>query len=73
MLPIGTSPNQTVTIRAKDFGKVVPIRVVLTPDNGSSVSYDAEIDNTAINPATVTVPVVVPGVNVLVHVEAWTR
>lgn len=72
MLPQGSSPNRTVTVQATNFGKVVPIRVVLTPDNGSSVSYDAEIDNSAAGSASVTVSVVVP-VNVQVHVEAWTR
>ena len=50
----------------------VAIRVVLTPDNGSSSSYDTNIDNSTINPASVTVPVVLP-VNVQVQVNAWTR
>jgi hypothetical protein len=72
ILPQGNSPSQTVTVQASNFAAVVPIRVVLNPDNGPSVSYDAEIDNTTTNPATVTVPVVVP-VNVQVHVAAWTR
>ena len=71
-LPQGSSTNQNVTVQASNFGAQVPIRVVLTPDNGSSSSYDAQIDNTTVNPATVTVPVVVP-VNVQVHVNAWTR
>jgi hypothetical protein len=71
-LPSGTSPNQTIKVRARDFGQVVPIRVVLTPDNGAATSYDAQIDNTAANAAEVTVPVVFP-VNVLTHVHVWTR
>lgn len=70
-LPQGASTNQTVTVQASNFGQVVPIRVVLTPDNGPSSSYNTNIDNT-INPASVTVPVVVP-VNVQVDVNAWTR
>ncbi|MCW5551991.1 MAG: hypothetical protein KIS67_07465 [Verrucomicrobiae bacterium] len=72
LLPQGSPTNQTVRVQASNFGAVVPIRVVLTPDNGPSRSYEAEIDNTTINPAEVTVPVVVP-VNVQVHVNAWTR
>ena len=72
MLPQDSSPNRTVTVQASNFGAVVPIRVVLTPDNGSSIAYDAQIDNTAAGSASVTVPVVVP-VNVNVSVEAWTR
>jgi len=71
LLPQGSSTNQTVTVRASNFGANVPIRVVLTPDNGPGSSYDTNIDNT-INPASVTVNVVVP-VNVLVRVNAWTR
>lgn len=71
MLPQGASTNQTVTVQARNFNALVPIRVVLTPDNGPSSSYDTNINNT-ITPASVTVPVVVP-VNVLVQVNAWTR
>ncbi|HAB17797.1 MAG TPA: hypothetical protein DCE44_15255 [Verrucomicrobiales bacterium] len=71
-LPFGTSPNQTIQVRARDFGQVVPIRVVLTPDNGSAATFDAQIDNTSANPAEVTVPVVFP-LNILTHVQVWTR
>jgi hypothetical protein len=72
MLPQGSSTNQTVRVQASNFGGLVPIRVVLTPDNGPSSSFDAQIDNSTTNPASVTVPVVVP-VNVQVQVNAWTR
>lgn len=58
--------------RAQDFGQNVPIRVTLTPDNGPAQTYDAEINNTAANPAEVTVNVTFP-VNVLTHVHTWTR
>ncbi len=72
LLPTGTSPNQTIRVRARDFGQSVPVRVVLTPDSGPSVSYDALIDNTGANTAEVTILVVFP-VNVLTHVHVWTR
>ena len=71
-LPQGSSTNQTVRVQASSFGTNVAIRVVLTPDNGSSSSYDTNIDNSTINPASVTVPIVLP-VNVQVQVNAWTR
>ena len=71
MLPRGASTNQTVTVQARNFNAQVPIRVVLTPDNGLSSSYDTNIDDT-VSPASVTVPVVVP-VNVQVQVNAWMR
>lgn len=72
LLPFGSSQNQTVTIRARDFGGSVPVRVVLTPDNGTPLTYDTTIDNTATNPAEATVNVVMP-INRLVRVSAWTR
>jgi len=71
-LPFGSSTNRTVRVQARDFNDVVPIRVVLTPDNGSGISYDAEIDNQTANPAEVTVNVDLP-VNVQVAIDAWTR
>ena len=71
-LPFGSTPSRTVKIQAKDFGRVVPVRVVLTPDSGAPATFDAEIDNTSVNPATVQIPVTVP-VNTLVTIHAWTR
>jgi len=68
----GSSTNQIVTVQASNFGASVPIRVMLTPDNGPGSSYDSQIDNSTVNPASVTVPVVVP-VNVQVQVSAWSR
>jgi hypothetical protein len=72
LLPFGSSPDRTVTVQARDFGASVPIRVVLTPENGTPVSYDATIDNAAGNPATAIVNVTFP-VNTVVQVNAWTR
>jgi hypothetical protein len=72
VLPTGTPAAQTVRIRARDFGQTVAIRVVLTPDSGPGVAYDTQVDNTAANPAEVSVPVVFP-VNVLTHVQVWTK
>ena len=71
-LPFGSSPEQTIKVRAADFGRVVPIRVTLTPTSGPRVVVDAEVDNTSANPAVVEVPVTLP-VNTLVTVHAWTR
>jgi hypothetical protein len=71
-LPFGSSPDRTVKIQARDFGRLVPIRITLTPDSGSPITVDSEIDNTTVNPAVVEVPITVP-VNTLVTVHAWTR
>jgi hypothetical protein len=71
-LPPGTSPKQTVVVQARNFGRTVPVRVVLTPDTGDAISYDAQIDNTSANPASTVVNVSFP-TNVRVDINAWTR
>lgn len=72
ILPAGSNPSQTIQVRARDFGSVVPIRVRLVPESGDAVTYDAIIDNTVNNPATTSVPVTLP-VNTGVRVEVFTR
>jgi hypothetical protein len=71
-LPFGSDSNRTVTVQARNFGQVLPIRVALAPDSGSLQTYDTTIDNATINPASATVNVTVP-VNTRVAVKAWTR
>jgi hypothetical protein len=71
-LPFNSPAAQVVKVQAKDFGQLIPIRVVLTPDHGPAKSYDAEINNAAGNPAEVSVNVEFP-VNVQTAVEVWTR
>ncbi len=71
LLPFGSTTNRTITVQARNFGGDVPIRVVLTPENGIPVAYDATINN-AVSPAQTAVNVVMP-VNQIVHVHAWTR
>lgn len=71
-LPFGSSTNRTIRIRAQDFGRNIPIRVTLTPDSGDKRVFDADVDNTTVNPTVVDVPVTVP-VNTLVTVHCWTR
>ncbi len=71
-LPFGSSPNRSVTVQARNFSGVVPIRVVLTPDSGDILVVDDQIDNTTVNPAQKTVDVTLP-INVRTHVGVWTR
>ncbi len=71
-LPFGSSPNRTITVQAKDFNDVVPITVQLTPDNGTPIRYQAQIDNKAANPAQTDINVTLP-LNVQVAVHVWTR
>jgi len=72
ILPFGSSPERTIKIQARDFGRNVPIFVTLVPDSGPRITVQAEIDNSTVNPAVVEVPVTLP-VNTLVTVHAWTR
>jgi len=71
-LPFGSSPNRTVTVQARNFSGVVPVRLVLTPDSGDIIVIDDQIDNTTVNPAQKVIAVTLP-LNVRVHVGAWTR
>ena len=71
LLPFGTSPNQTVKVRASDFTGTVPIEVVLVPDNGPRQVVLTTINMTT-NPAETTVNVTFP-VNNRTRVGAWTR
>jgi hypothetical protein len=76
LLPLGSTTNRTIKVRAENFGTSVPITVVLTPAEGEQIAerfvYTATIDNAASNPATNTVNVVVPA-NVVVQVNVWTQ
>lgn len=72
LLPGGSPATQTIRVRARDFGQVVPIRVVLTPDSGPSSTFDSQIDNSGVNPVEATVDVTFPA-NVLTRVSVFTR
>lgn len=71
LLPFGTNPNQTVTVRATDFTSTVPIDVVLVPTSGQRTVIPAQINMTT-NPAQTTVNVTFP-LNNRTRVWAWTR
>lgn len=71
-LPYNAATNQIVKVQARDFNSLVPVRVVLTPDNGTQLTYDGTIDNRTESPAQGSVNVNMP-VNVLVTVSVWTR
>lgn len=70
-LPPGPTTSLNVTVRASGFTNDVPIRVVLTPENGGSATYDTNIVTTG-GPATVSVPVTVPA-GTISRLHAWTR
>jgi hypothetical protein len=72
LFPNGTSGDQPVVVRARNFGTQVPVRVVVSADNGSTESFDLLVDNTAANPATATVTVQIPA-NSPSRINAWTR
>ena len=71
-LPYNSLTNQVIKVQAKNFFSTVPIRVTLTPDNGTASTFDATIDNRSTNPAEASINVNMP-VNVQVTIHAWTR
>lgn len=72
LLPSGSAGDQPVVIRARNFGTQVPVSVIVAPDNGSTVTVPAVINNTTQNPATTSVTVPIPA-NTPVKINAWTR
>ena len=71
LLPVGSSPQQNVVVRATGFGRRIPIQVVLTPDSGDRQVFNATLDNSNPGSIEVAVPVVFPA-NVTTLVNAWT-
>ncbi|MCB9784075.1 MAG: hypothetical protein H6751_14015 [Candidatus Omnitrophica bacterium] len=71
-LPLNSPATQEVRVQGRDFTGLVPIRVVLTPDSGSSVIADATIDMSGGNSAEVSLMMGFP-VNTPVAVNAFTR
>lgn len=71
-LTTGTSTNQTIRLRARGFTGVVPLEVVVTPENGSRRVFPAQVDMSTGNPAEVTVPIqIYPDTVNIIH--AWSR
>jgi hypothetical protein len=70
-LPFNSPASQAITVKATGFTGIVPIAVVVTPDSGSRIVVNAEI-NADTAPAETTVNVNLPQ-NVTVRIHAWTR
>lgn len=68
----GTSSNQTVRVQARNFTNDIPIRVVVTPENGPSGSFDATILQSSGSPPFAIVPVVLPAGSVC-QIHVWKR
>jgi hypothetical protein len=71
-LPGGASTNQTVRIQGRNFQGLVPLDVVVTPENGSSVIYHITIDMGTNQVAQTNVSVVIP-VNTITRINVWTQ
>jgi len=70
-LSSSASSDQSITIQARDFTNNVPIRVVLTPENGPSGWYDTNIVMSE-NPTSMVLPITIPpGGTSRIHV--WSR
>lgn len=71
-LAVGAPTNQTVKVQARNFTNDVPIRVVVTPENGPRGEFDAVILQASGNPPSTNVPVVIPAGSAC-QIHAWTR
>lgn len=71
-LPFPSETNQVVVVQARDFQGLVPIEIVITPENGEPQSLLSQIDMSTGNPAVVTNTLGFP-VNQNVRINAWTR
>ncbi|MGE3309932.1 MAG: hypothetical protein AB7O66_08175 [Limisphaerales bacterium] len=71
-LPFGAPTNQVVRVQATDFSAIVPIRILLTPDNGEPRAFDFQIDNRQTNPAVLDATVGFHA-NTQVAVQVFTR
>ena len=61
-----------MVLQARDFSDVVPVRVVVTPQNGVPQIIDAEIDMSEANPASIELSIDIPE-NMPTNVSAFTR
>ncbi len=70
-LDFNADPNQTITVRAENFLKVVNFALVLQPVNGSRTIIEESIDNTEGTPVIKEVDVVLP-LNAQTEIFVWT-
>ena len=71
-LPLDSPTNQVVKVQARNFTNDVPIRVVVTPENAPSVSYDTVISQGSGNPPSTNVDVILSAGQIY-HINTWTR
>lgn len=72
LLPAGSSEQQSVEVTASNFNTLVPLRVTITPEEGSSEFFDFQIDNSEGGTSTGTVQVTIPA-GISSRVDVWTR
>jgi hypothetical protein len=71
-LPVGSSTNQVVKVRASGFTNDVPITVAVIPESGSSTRFESVISANGANPVTNTVNVVIP-VDTVTYLQVWSK
>ncbi|QTN31256.1 hypothetical protein HZ994_02555 [Akkermansiaceae bacterium] len=72
LFPAGSTEAQTVRVIVKDFNTSVPLRAVVTPQNGSKQTFDFTVDNSAGGSSEGSVQVNIPA-GVASRVDVWTR
>jgi len=72
LFPAGSPATQTVTVSCTNFNSTVPLRAVVTPQSGSTQTFDFTVDNTAGGTTSGSVQVQIPA-GVASRVDVWTR
>jgi hypothetical protein len=72
ILPFDDPTTQTITIQASNFKGIVPITIVVHPENGTPVKYDTEIDMGGNSKAQISEDVQIPK-NTITFIYVWTR
>ena len=71
-LPAGSSTSRTVRVQGRNFTGLVPITVIVIPENRPAIRYDAQINMSGGNPSEVTVNVTIPD-GTISRIQTWTR
>ncbi len=72
LFPAGSPEAQTLTVTVKDFNTTVPLRAVVTPQNGSRQTFDFTVDNSGGGSTDASVQVNIPA-GTASRVDVWTR
>ena len=72
LLPTGAAETQEVKVEVENFGTIVPLRAIVSPESGERGTFDFSIDNTGGGVTEGSVNVTIPA-GTTVRIDVWTR